>query len=120
MTYFLMAVVLFGTVLAQILLKRGLMVVGEMPKSMVDIMPFVIKVFSNPYVLLSMLSVLITSICWIFVLIKFDLSQMYPFMGLSFVLIALFSVIFLKEQVGVWGWIGVIFISAGVFIVMRN
>lgn len=115
-----MLVVLLGTVLAQILLKKGLMMVGEMPKSMADIMSFVIMIFSNPFFLLSILSVLVTSICWIFVLIKSDLSRMYPFMGLSFVLIALFSMIFLKEHIGVWGWIGVIFISAGVFIAMRN
>lgn len=120
MTYFLMTVVLLGTVLAQILLKKGLVVIGEIPKSLVDIIPFFIKVFSNPYVLLSMLSVLITSVCWIFVLMKYNLNQVYPVMGLSYVLVALFSLFFLKEQVSLWGWFGILLISGGVFIVLKN
>lgn len=120
MIYFLMSIVVLSMVIAQLLLKKGLSVIGSVPNAFGGIIPFVQEALSNPYILLSMLSTVVTVVCWIAVLAKSNLSQMYPFMGLSYVLVALFAVLFLKEQLSIWNWVGIFMICGGVFIVMKG
>ena len=47
----------------------------------------------------------------------YDLSYIYPFTGLSFVLAALVSYFFLGEAVSINRWIGVAVICLGVYLV---
>jgi len=120
MTYVLLLITLSGTVAAQLLLKKGLNQVGQAPSQVESVVPFLWHAFSNIYVLAAMLSVVVAALAWILALSRVELGHVYPFMGLSFVLVALFSVVFLKENIAVLGWIGIVLVCAGVFLVLRS
>lgn len=57
---------------------------------------------------------------WTGLLSKFDLSYLYPFDGLSRVLLMLAAWIFLKEKMTVELWVGVTLICSGVLLVSRS
>jgi uncharacterized membrane protein len=105
---------------AQLLLKKGLLTVGEFPMRFNDIIPFFIKAYTNVYVIIAVLLTLVTAMTWILAVSKAQLSFLYPFMALSYALVALFSLLLFKEDVSVLRWLGIIVICAGVFLVARS
>ena len=90
-------------VAGQIFLKHGMSHADGKPRKTPIPMPLVAGVF--------MLT------CWFFLwlmlLQKLDLSFIYPFEGMSPVLLVLAAQIFLKERLDSKAWIGVLLIAAG-------
>ena len=121
MPYLFMLVALAGVVTAQLLLRKGMLLVGQLPHSFGEIIPFFFRAFTNPYVFGAMLAVLIAGLAWISAISRAEaLSRVYPFMALSYVLVVLFSAIVLREDVTSLRWIGVTSIALGVFLVTRG
>ena len=71
---------------AQLLLKKGMLVVGQFPQNLGDFLPFLAKAFTNAYVLSAMFFTLATALAWILAVSKAELSYIYPFMAMSYVL----------------------------------
>jgi len=116
-----MLVALAGVVSAQLLLRKGMLLVGQFPHSFSEVIPFFFRAFTNPYVFGAMLSAIIAGLAWISAISRAgELSRVYPFMALSYALVVLFSAIVLREDVTSLRWIGVIFIGLGVFLVSRS
>ena len=105
---------------AQLLLKKGLLSIGQWPQNFSEIIKFFLKVFSNPYVISAVMMTLLTVLAWILALSKAELSNAYPFMALSYVLVAVFSLLFFKEDITVLRWFGILVICLGVFLVSRS
>lgn len=120
MTYVLLVITVAGTVAGQLLLKKGLVHVGEFHAILSEIVPFFTRAFTNPWVLLSIFLVLVASVTWILTVSRSELSHVYPFMGLAYILVALFSVVFFKENVTYVGWLGIALVSVGVVLVLRS
>ena len=57
---------------------------------------------------------------WLGLMSQYDLSYLYPFEGLHYILIVLAAAVFLKEKASLSLWLGVALISAGVVIVSAN
>lgn len=57
---------------------------------------------------------------WLGLLSKFDLSYLYPFEGLSPILLVLGAAVFLREKMTPGLWIGVGLISAGAMLVSAS
>lgn len=57
---------------------------------------------------------------WLGLLSKFDLSYLYPFEGLSPILLVIAAAVFLKEKMSLNLWLGVLLISAGVALVSAS
>ena len=120
MVYLLVFISVAAMTAAQLLLKKGLLLVGEFPGRLGDLLPFFLKAYTNIYVISAVLLTIVTALAWILAVSKVQLSFVYPFMALSYVLVALFSLLFFKEDVGVLRWLGIIVICAGVFLVSRS
>jgi drug/metabolite transporter (DMT)-like permease len=105
---------------AQLFLKKGMLEVGEYPQDMQHLLPFFFKAFTNGYVLLCIFLSIVTAIAWIMAVSKAQLSLIYPFIALSYVLVTFFSMIFFKETVTIIRWIGIAVICAGIFLVARG
>jgi len=120
MPYLFLAITLVGTIAGQLLLKKGLLSVGEFHANLGEVVPFLIRAFTNPHVLLSIFLILAASVSWIFAVSKAELSHIYPFMGMTYVFVALFSVAFFKEHVTSMGWIGIALVSVGVVLLLRS
>lgn len=78
------------------------------------------QVFVSPTLLLGLGIYGLATIAWIMQLRHIDLSRAYPFMALSFVLVPLASVLFLKEAVDGRYWVGVGFIVSGIVLTVAR
>ena len=115
MIYVYLSVALIGTVAAQTLLKKGVMIVGHLPSNMGDIIPFLIKAFTNPYVICAMASLVIASVAWILTVSgDKELSYIYPIMALSYIIVVLLATWLFNEDVSLLRWVGVIIVTIGV------
>jgi len=120
MVYLLVFISVAAMTAAQLLLKKGLIAVGQFPQNFSQLIPFFLKVYTNPYVISAVFLAILTALAWVLAVSKAQLSFIYPFMALSYVLVALFSLLFFKEDVGVLRWLGIIVICAGVFLVSKS
>ena len=120
MVYLLVLIAVVAMTAAQLLLKKGVLAVGGTPQTLGDLGLFLSKACTNPYIISALFLGLITASAWIAALSKAELSHIYPFMALSFVLVALFSLLIFKEDVTVLRWMGIVVICVGVFLVSRS
>ncbi len=117
----LLVAVLLG-VLGQLLLKMGMIQVGtlEFEGGLAGLIRVGIRVFSNLKVLGGFASYGISSLFWIIVLSKIDLSLAYPMLALNYVLVPLTAWLFLSEQVPPTRWLGIGVVIIGVIIISRT
>jgi len=108
-------------VAAELLLRKGMLIVGQFPQGFPEIIRFFLKAFSNPYVLGAIAAVIIGSLAWFAAVSRADaLSRIYPIMALSYVLVVLFSIFIFKENITFLRWVGVACICLGVFFVAKS
>lgn len=121
MPYLFMLITLAGVVTAQLLLRKGMLLIGQFPQGLNEVVPFFFRAFTNAYVLCAFFSLLLAGLSWMVAVSRAEeLSRVYPFMALSYVLVVLFSAVVLKEDVTSVRWIGVVLIASGVFLVTRS
>ena len=73
----------------------------------------------NPLVLLGFIMYGLSTIFWLIALSKKDLSYVYPFISLTYILVLLLSSLVLKESIGVNKVIGTLIIIIGLIIIAR-
>ena len=120
MLYFLILISISAMTAAQLLLKKGLLGVGQFPGSLNELIPFFLKAYTNIYIILAVLMTLVTALAWLLAVSRAQLSFIYPFMALSYVFVAIFSPIFFKEDVTIFRWLGILVICTGVFLISRG
>ena len=77
-------------------------------------------VLLNPYVLLGFVMYGLSTIFWLIALSKKDLSFVYPFISLTYVLVLVLSSLVLKESIGVNKLAGTLIIIVGLIIIARS
>lgn len=120
MIYLLVSISVVAMSGAQLLLKKGLLQVGGFSHSLSDVGPFFLKAYTNVYVISAVILTIITALTWILAVSKVELSHIYPFMALSYVLVALVSWLIFKEDVNAVRWAGILIICLGVLILSRS
>lgn len=71
-------------------------------------------ILTNPSILAGTALYAVSLIVWIYVLTKTKLSYAYPFISLSYAVVALLAFLLLGEKVSVEGWVGIILVVTGV------
>jgi len=120
MVYLLVFISVIGMTAAQLLLKKGLLLAGQFPQNFSGLIPFFLRAFTNTYVISAVFVTILTALAWILAVSRAHLSFLYPFMALSYVLVALFSLLIFKEDVTTLRWLGILIICLGVFLVSRS
>jgi drug/metabolite transporter (DMT)-like permease len=105
-------------VASQIMLRQGIPQVGPFPSNFPGMFHFFLKAIQQPWIIGSIVSTAIATLSWVIAVSRADISRIYPFLGLTFILVALCSWLFLHESLTVWRWVGIIMISLGVFLVL--
>ena len=113
-------ITIIGTVLGQLMLKSGMLQVGQMPSDTKNYLPFFFKALTNFRVILSLILAFIAAMGWIAALSKLKLSYAYPFMASTFAFVLVFSHFLFKEEISLIRWIGVFIIWFGVFLISRS
>lgn len=71
----------------------------------------------SPHIAAGIFLYVFATVIWLYLLSRYELSYIYPFTSLSFLLALLVSVLFLGE-VATWNrWLGVVVIIIGVYLV---
>ncbi|OIO87754.1 MAG: hypothetical protein COW32_03805 [Candidatus Aquicultor secundus] len=118
------ALIVFSITLAiagQLLLKSGMNQVGRIGTGdLVYYKDMLIKTFLHPYVLFGLALYFLSSIVWLIVLSRVNLSFAYPFAGLGYVIVMIISWRFMNEPVSAIRFIGGALIGLGVVFISRS
>jgi drug/metabolite transporter (DMT)-like permease len=107
-------------VAGQLLLKRGMTLMGEQSLSASTITDLGIRLATSPWVILGIAVYVSGTFFWLVALSRVELSFAYPFASLSYVLILASAWAFLGETVSVARLAGVVTICLGVLIVSQS
>lgn len=115
--------ILFSVSLAvfgQVFLKKGMLDIGEIPLNFGT--PFFLlgRVFSSFKLFFGFTLFALSSVTWLVVLSRVQLSFAYPMVSMGYILTVLISWKYLGETISPLRWIAVVVICAGVFLLSRS
>ncbi|MGH9956343.1 MAG: EamA family transporter [Pyrinomonadaceae bacterium] len=106
--------------ISQLCLKQGMLLVGHFhfsPAVMVQMLP---KVILNPFIVLGLITLVLSMGLHLMVLSRVDLSYAYPFLSISYVLVLAAGYFLFNEPVNVSRVFGVALICVGTFFIARS
>ncbi len=107
------SIIAFGTITAQIILKKGLLLLGGVQFSS-GVMVEIFRIIHSPYVVGAFVLQGIMALFWIYVLSRTQLVYLFTMSGAFFyILLALASWIILGERLSLIQWLGLFMISFG-------
>ena len=111
---FAVILALFTNVLAQLSLRKGMMNIDISGISFSKLM----EIASSIYVWVGLFFYVISFTLYLYILSKFEVSYIYPIiMSSVFVVLLILSSIFLNETITLKKMLGIIIISAGIFVI---
>jgi multidrug transporter EmrE-like cation transporter len=116
--YLILGISILLAVTGQLLMKKGMIIFGTFPAS--QLLQKIIPMFMNPYVFFGFASFGLSSIFWLVVLSRMELSFVYPMVSVAYILVAIASLILFKENVTLLRWLGILVIITGVFLISRS
>lgn len=119
MSFLLIVLSVFLSVVAQIFLKHGMSHPNIHTSFESGISPGLFAILTNISVLAGLLAYVSSAAVWLGVLAKVEVSKAYPFVGLGFIGTMLFGYFFLHEPLTTTKIIGTLLILVGVLFVSR-
>jgi multidrug transporter EmrE-like cation transporter len=112
------------SVTGELLLKQGMNrfreQFGVLDLSLATLIPTLVRVFTQPAVLLGFIFVFGASIFWLAVLSRVHLSFAYPLLAFGYVVTALLARLLFNEPISATRWTGIVVICLGVVLVART
>ena len=106
--------------IAQVTLKQGMSSPAVQQGLSGGWLEIIIAVISNLYVWLGLTFYALGAVLWLGVLARVDVSIAYPFVGLGFILTALFGVFLLGEAFSVIRFVGTCLVVLGIILVTQG
>ncbi|MFH2033937.1 MAG: EamA family transporter [Candidatus Margulisiibacteriota bacterium] len=104
---------------SQVFLKWGVGHLGGIKlKSIADVLPLIIKILTDPLIIVGTLMMLATYFVWIFILSWFDLGMAFPLTALTYVFVAILAFVLLGERMTLQNYAGIFLIAGGVFFLL--
>jgi len=116
--YLLLGTSILLAVAGQLFMKRGMMLFGTFPVS--QLLYKIFPIFFSPLIFIGLIFFGLSSIFWLVVLSRLELSLVYPMVSVAYVLVALFSWLVFKENVTLIRWLGIFVVIFGVFLISRS
>jgi len=116
--YILLVVSISLAVVGQLLMKHGMRIFGAFP--LIELPQKLFPMLLNPFVFFGLATFGLSAIFWLAILSRLDLSFVYPLVSIGYIVVALFSMIFFKENVTLIRWIGIFTICLGVYFISRS
>lgn len=118
--WFLVFVSVFLGALGQVCMKKGMGYVGSVSLRLPALFASLSRMASSPFVLLGICLYAVSTVFWLSVLSKWELSYAYPMISISYILVLVFSWLFFQEKFGMARVLGVVLICCGVFLVSKS
>ena len=119
--YFFLGNSIFFGVVSNLIFRSQVSSFPVLPKDHFGkLLIFSLHVFSSPLLLLGVFLVFLGGINWLLALTKFELSQAFPFTGISYALILFADVVFFNATLTVEKFIGTSLIFLGIYLLVRS
>ena len=105
---------------AQILLKKGMLVLGSFQFTMSSIGSVGPRLVLNPFVILGLLTFVVSMSSHMLVLSRVELSFAYPFLSLAYVVVAIYAYIVFNEDLNLYRIGGIALICLGTILISRS
>jgi multidrug transporter EmrE-like cation transporter len=105
---------------AQILMRRGMLKVGEISFGDGVFLRAISVMLSNVLLWFSLLCYGLSIIIWMAVLSRVEVSFAYAFSSLGYVLVTVMGVVLLKENISILRVIGILVVCIGIILVARG
>lgn len=116
MEWLYVAATIVLTVYGQIVIKWQVSLRGRLPAHVDGKITFLLGLLLDPWVLSAMLAAFVAALSWMAAISTLGLSRAYPFVGLSFALILLFSAVLFGEALTLAKVAGVTLVIAGIVV----
>ncbi len=117
--YFILLSVLFVAA-GQLMLKQGLINLGELHFDLAHLSETTHKVVTSPLIVLGITLFALSSILWLTALSRAELSFAYPLLSIGYATVAIASIILFKEHLSLTRFFGILIIILGVAILSLN
>jgi len=117
--YLFIGLTIVFTVIGQLLVKAGMIEVGEFPGGLKIIPTYLWQSLINWKVLLGLVCAVLASFTWMLAMSKTSISFGYPFMALNIVLVLTLSPVIFGEQIKWNQYLGVIIVIIGLLLTTR-
>ena len=109
-----------GGAAGQVLLKKGMNDLGPLTVTMAQIGSVILKIATNPYVIIGLLIYGLSTFFWLVALSTLDLSYAYPFASLSYLIMLIASWWAFGENISFLRLLGTFIICIGVLLIYRS
>lgn len=116
----LVSICIVGAVVGQIAMKSGIREIGEISnmKQLLNSHTLFL-IFTNIRILIGLLFYAVSAVLWLAALLTLNVSLMYPLLSLAYVVTAILAFVFLKENITSLGWLGIILVVGGCFLILK-
>ncbi len=119
--FWLLAISILATAGAQLCLKKGVLMLGELNFSIAGIFQLILRVFQNIYLAGGVFLFGFSFLLWLFVLSRIQLNIAYPIALSCEVTLAAIGAYFLfKEYLSLFQILGIVFIVVGIFLLLTK
>lgn len=118
MSYLFVALTILFTVYGQLVLKWQANLMP--PPAHGQLATYVVSMLLRPWVLSGLAAAFLASACWIAAVSRFQLSKIYPFMALNFVLVAVLAAPIFGEPLSGPKLVGLVLVVAGLVVLSHG
>lgn len=105
---------------SQILMKHGMSIAGQFDYSASSIAQLIPRMILNPWILLGLTTMTISMGTHLMALSRFDVSFAFPFLSIAYVIVALYSYMFLGEPMSAYRVGGIAAICIGTILIAQS
>jgi len=118
MAYLSLWVSIAAITAAMLFLKEGTLIVGEASKNFSELPSWMLRLASNPYTITALFFFILSALTNAIAMSRLKLSYITPLGYVeTLVLTPIFALFLFEEKVTWLGWLGIVIICAGVFLV---
>ena len=116
--FLLVITAIFISVTGEMFLKSGMNRIGLFTFS--NLFPTLGRILTSPRILTGFGFFALGAMFWLAALSRVNLSWAYPMLAIGYILVLIFSTVFLKEHVSPIRWTGALIIVLGIILVYRS
>ncbi len=118
--YFLLGLCIVFPVISQLVMKKGMNMVGQFNSGNILDFAFLFKTFTNTYVVIGVILYAVTSVLWLMVISKLPVSSAYPAVSISYIILIIVAHFLLGEAITINKIAGSLAIVSGVYIIFMK
>ncbi|WP_182186728.1 EamA family transporter [Pectinatus frisingensis] len=106
--------------IAQLVLKKGMSIIGVVQVDIPSIITMIMKAATNVYIYLGLLCYVLSFVVWLMVLSRSEVSYAYPFLSIGYIIAAFVGYFYFGESMSLYKLSGIALICIGVFLLYRS